>query len=399
MRTAERWRLSALVVLACGAAPGAGWFHHAPVGHGGPRLRALSGAAAFLPTAPLSSERVHTAGGPVGIASRLEPPGKATELTSTNSAEPLSWESAVGRFGLLPGALLKLRQRDAWLGRLSSAPGMLMIRRTSKIWGFISALVFKRAISSQLPGTPEDERRLARECKEGLLELGPTFIKLGQLLSTRVDVMPPAFIEELSTLQDQCPPFPLSEVYEILDRELGPNAFAEFDPIPLAAASLGQVHLATTREGERVCVKVQRPGLEELFRVDLKNLQVLSEVAMSLDRSPDRILRDWWEIFAQNARIVYEEIDYRREAANAQQFAENFKDVPWLRVPKMHLNYSTSRVLTMEYCPGVKVSAIDKIDALGLLLIITNTNNINTTNTTTTDNTTTNKITIKDEPD
>mmetsp|Transcript_27800 Transcript_27800/g.63926 ORF Transcript_27800/g.63926 Transcript_27800/m.63926 type:complete len:134 (-) Transcript_27800:139-540(-) len=133
---------------------------------------------------------------------------------------------------------------------------MLMIRRTSKIWGFISALVFKRAISSQLPGTPEDERRLARECKEGLLELGPTFIKLGQLLSTRVDVMPPAFIEELSTLQDQCPPFPLSEVYEILDRELGPNAFAEFDPIPLAAASLGQVHLATTREGERVCVEV-----------------------------------------------------------------------------------------------------------------------------------------------
>mmetsp|Transcript_27480 Transcript_27480/g.69362 ORF Transcript_27480/g.69362 Transcript_27480/m.69362 type:complete len:86 (+) Transcript_27480:874-1131(+) len=76
---------------------------------------------------------------------------------------------------------------------------------------------------------------------------------------------------------------------------------------------------------------------------------------MSLDRSPDRILRDCWEIFAQNARIVYEEIDYRREAANAQQFAENFKDVPWLRVPKMHLNYSTSRVLTMEYCPGVKV--------------------------------------------
>jgi len=170
--------------------------------------------------------------------------------------EPLSWESAVGRFGLLPGALLKLRQRDAWLGRLSSAPGMLMIRRTSKIWGFISALVFKRAISFQLPSTPEDERRLARECKEGLLELGPTFIKLGQLLSTRVDVMPPAFIEELSTLQDQCPPFPLSEVYEILDRELGPNAFAEFDPIPLAAASLGQVHLATTREGERVCVEV-----------------------------------------------------------------------------------------------------------------------------------------------
>ncbi|KAJ1629126.1 hypothetical protein T492DRAFT_841069 [Pavlovales sp. CCMP2436] len=165
MRTAERWRLSALVVLACGAAPGAGWFYHAPVGHGGPRLRALSGAAAFLPTAPLSSERVHTA------------------------------------------------------GRLSSAPGMLMIRRTSKIWGFISALVFKRAISSQLPSTPEDERRLARECKEGLLELGPTFIKLGQLLSTRVDVMPPAFIEELSTLQDQCPPFPLSEGADLLRQQ------------------------------------------------------------------------------------------------------------------------------------------------------------------------------------
>ena len=357
MRGRVVWRVAA-VLLAARAAPATGWSHARAVCHRRPAAQ------------PRTPSRVLSA----GLAPRAEslgddvdPKGSALRSAAPGNPSELSWESAVARFGLLPKALLKQRQRDDWIGRrLAGMPGVLMIRRTSQIWGFISAVVVKRALSSTLPGTPDDERRLARECKEGLLALGPTFIKLGQLLSTRVDVMPPAFIDELSTLQDQCPPFALEQVLSILDAELGPGAFAHVDPKPLAAASLGQVHLATTREGERVCVKVQRPGLEELFRVDLKNLQLLSEVAMQLDRTPDRVLRDWREIFAQNARILFEEVDYTLEAGNAERFAANFAAVPWLRVPKIYRAYSTARVLTMEYVPGVKVTALARIDELGL---------------------------------
>lgn len=364
-----------LFLVAWCAAPGAGWIHSPAAA--GPRLLAHGELRrTSRPPLPHSAALARTAGRAhsIGLATLDRPEGANVAPDAANPLKPgtgnpseLSWETAVARFGLLPRVLLKVRKREEWLGRrLGGLPGILMIRRTSQIWAFISAVVIKRALSSKLPSSQSDEQRLARDCKEGLITLGPTFIKLGQLLSTRVDVMPPAFIEELSTLQDQCPPFPLEQVRAIIDAELGPDAFSYLDPKPLAAASLGQVHLATTREGQRVCVKVQRPGLEELFRVDLRNLQVLSELAMQLDRTPDRVLRDWRELFAQNARIIYEEIDYTREAQNAIRFARNFKDVPWLRVPQVYVNYSTSRVLTMEYVPGCKVNALGELDRLGL---------------------------------
>jgi len=283
-------------------------------------------------------------GGVLSIVSKLQPPNASRLLSLAQSGE--------------------LTEATAAATSSSWVPGALMVRRTAQIWTFISAMVIK----SYAWGTSNEDyaRRFARECRDGLLALGPTFIKLGQLLSTRVDVMPQVFVDELSTLQDNCPPFPVKDVLRIIEEELGENPFAEFDEEPLAAASLGQVHLATTKEGERVAVKVQRPGLRELFSVDLKNLQVVAEMAMNLDRTPDRVLRDWREIFEQNARIIYEEIDYTREADNADKFAENFKNIPWLRVPKVYREYSGKRVITMEYVPGVKVNKVDEIDKLGL---------------------------------
>jgi len=288
--------------------------------------------------------------------------------SKSSPGREFSWENSLTRFSLLPRALLTKGQSRGPISKLMrSAPGFFMVKRTLKIWLFLTAVFVKSAFTSAAPGAGSaDDRELARNCKEGLIALGPTFVKLGQLLSTRVDVMPKAFIDELSTLQDEVPPFPLSDVKRIVAAELGEDAFADFDETPLAAASLGQVHPATTKEGERVAVKVQRPGLEDLFRVDLKNLQVLSELATILDRTPDRVLRDWREIFAQNARIIYEEIDYERELNNTLTFANNFKDVPWLRVPKVYPAYSSKRVLTMEYVPGTKISNVDECDRLGL---------------------------------
>lgn len=121
------------------------------------------------------------------------------------------------------------------------------------------------------------------------------------------------------------------------------------------------MHLAVTAEGERVAVKVQRPGLKELFDADLANLKLLAELLRRLDKTPDSMLRDWREIFDSNTRIIYEEIDYRKEAANGEKFAENFRGQPWIKVPAVFKELSSQRVLTMEYVPGVKISSVDAI--------------------------------------
>jgi hypothetical protein len=289
LRCARALLLAAVVVTPC-----ASWSSSTPAARTASGLRSLSEPHVKQPIArrPPMPLRAHApARQAIGAVVDSEPVrsaavGAAAEAKRSRGGSELSWETAVARFGLLPKALRQARKREQMLGsRLRGLPGFLFLQRTSQIWVFLSAFVIKRALAnSTRRGTAEgavstdadvaNERQLARECKEGLIALGPTFIKLGQLLSTRVDVMPPAFIEELSTLQDECPPFPLAEVLAIVERELGPGAFAQFDDKPLAAASLGQVHLATTRDGRRVAVKVQRPGLEDLFKVDLKNLQV-----------------------------------------------------------------------------------------------------------------------------
>lgn len=355
----------ALAVLFLSAAQCHSWRARGPSGSL-PRnlvMRRTAGDPRRIPRAPTVPRAVSgqppTSAAHVGQAAERE----AAVASGDTADEPTSHVAHEGGHvdqglwgGLFQGKLLS--------ATLAQLPSSFMVKRTAQTWAFISSVVLRITVMGTSNGT--DTQHLAREIRDGLLALGPTYIKLGQLLSTRVDVIPPVFLDELATLQDNCPPFPLEEVKGIIEADLGPNAFAQFDDEPLAAASLGQVHLATTKEGQRVAVKVQRPGLRELFTVDLKNLQVLAEVAMILDRTPDRILRDWREIFEQNARIIYEEIDYTREANNAVRFAENFKDVPWLRTPEPFLNLTSRRVLTMEYVPGTKISDIDAIDALGL---------------------------------
>jgi predicted unusual protein kinase regulating ubiquinone biosynthesis (AarF/ABC1/UbiB family) len=222
----------------------------------------------------------------------------------------------------------------------------------------------------------EGRRHGAQSLKEGLLRLGPTFIKLGQLASTRVDLFPREYIEELSTLQDQVPPFPMRVVRQIIKDDLGRDIeelFDEFEEEPMAAASLGQVHKARIN-GQDVAVKVQRAGLRELFDVDLKNLRVLAQMLDWLDPKTDGASRNWLEIYNESARLLYEEIDYEHEAQNAKKFADNFVQNAhnggsmddWVRVPRILDAYTTKRVLVMEYVKGTKISKLEAIDALGL---------------------------------
>ncbi|KAL3684596.1 hypothetical protein R1sor_002618 [Riccia sorocarpa] len=250
------------------------------------------------------------------------------------------------------------------------------IQRTLEIWGFVVGFLFRWWLMKQnfmyRGGKTEEKvkekrRGLAKWLKEGLLRLGPTFIKIGQQFSTRVDILPQEYVEQLAELQDQVPPFDSDIALKIVEEELGrvDQIFERFDRDPIAAASLGQVHRARLR-GEEVVVKVQRPGLKDLFDIDLKNLRVIAENLQKIDPKSDGAKRDWVAIYDECASVLYEEIDYCKEAENSQLFANNFKDMDYVKVPRVYWELTTPQVLTMEYVPGIKINRIAALDQLGV---------------------------------
>ncbi|MBN2516477.1 MAG: AarF/ABC1/UbiB kinase family protein [Deltaproteobacteria bacterium] len=199
-----------------------------------------------------------------------------------------------------------------------------------------------------------------------LEELGPTFVKLGQILSTRPDLIPVSLIRELSKLQDEVPPFPASQAKAIVETELNApvgELFQKFDEIPMAAASIGQVHRAQLKSGEEVIVKVQRPQIKPQIEVDLEillHLATLVEKHMEEGElyRPTRIVEEF-------ARIIEKEIDYTIEASYAERFARQFLGNTDIYVPRVFREYSTKRVLTMEYVSGIKASEIVALDDQG----------------------------------
>lgn len=199
-----------------------------------------------------------------------------------------------------------------------------------------------------------------------LVELGPTFIKLGQVLSTRPDLIPPAYIAELTKLQDTVPPEPWEPVQEQIETELGESTtelFARIEHEPMAAASLAQVHPASLHDGDDVVVKVQRPDIEETIEVDLEILQDLARLLqgrISLAR-----LYDLPQIARGFATTLRMELDFYREGHNADRFRENFAEDPYLYVPEIHWDFTTRRVLVMERIRGIKIDNIEALDEAG----------------------------------
>lgn len=199
-----------------------------------------------------------------------------------------------------------------------------------------------------------------------LEELGPTFVKLGQIASTRPDLIPEEIIRELEKLQDHVPPFSFQEVREIVQSELGEeieNIFLHFEDVPLAAASIGQVHRATLRTGEQVAVKIQRPNITTVIETDLEILQDLATLAEQRSELAAKYqIRDMMDEFSKSLR---EELDYTNEARNAEKIANQFKDDSTIYVPKVFWEYTTKKVLTMEYVEGVKFNEIDQLKKNG----------------------------------
>jgi ubiquinone biosynthesis protein len=200
-----------------------------------------------------------------------------------------------------------------------------------------------------------------------LEELGPTFLKMGQILSTRPDILPVEFMQELSKLQDEVPPFPYSEVQATIQKEFNKSVgqkFSSFDEQPLAAASIGQVHKAKMPDGKNVVVKIQRPGIQRTIKVDL-------EIMMHLAGLMELHLEGWdiqrpTRIVEEFARTLEKELDYTLEAAHMERFARQFEDEPAVYVPQVYREATTSRVLTMEHISGIKASDIDRLEKEGL---------------------------------
>jgi predicted unusual protein kinase regulating ubiquinone biosynthesis (AarF/ABC1/UbiB family) len=218
--------------------------------------------------------------------------------------------------------------------------------------------------ADEAPIEPDVQAR-AKAFAESLQRMGPTYVKFGQLVSTRPDIVPPEYINELETLQDNIPPFSFADVERIVEEELGvriSKAFAEFDSTPLAAASLGQVHRAQLRDGRDVVVKVQRPNVNEQVH---KDLEVFTDIAQELERHTDIGRRMNLVAAIEQAKLaMFSELNYLQEARNAETLRSNLEQFPEIYIPEVIHDYTSARVLTMELVKGRKVS---KLTPLALL--------------------------------
>lgn len=230
-------------------------------------------------------------------------------------------------------------------------------------FGLINLLPFstRRVINDQR----EPDSLLAVKFRKALEELGPTFIKLGQLLSTRPDILRPAFVEQLENLQDKVQAIPYQAVVRQLEKELGhpDEVFAEFDPQPLAAASIGQVHRARLKSGEQVIVKIQRPDIEQKIAEDLRIILAVARLSEARSEEARRI--GIAAMIEDYGKMLMRELDYAREARSTQRTYNNFSEDPRVMIPAVYREYTTRRVLVEEYIEGVKLSDVDEIKKRG----------------------------------
>ncbi|AHF07119.1 ABC1 kinase family protein [Desulfitobacterium metallireducens] len=214
-----------------------------------------------------------------------------------------------------------------------------------------------------------DPQTVGARLRHALEELGPTYVKLGQIASTRPDILPDFLIRELEKLQDQVAPFPYDEASQIIESELGKKPteiFERFEEIPIAAASIGQVYRAVLKSGEKVAVKVQRPQITQTIETDLEILLDLATIAENrVDWAKHYQLKEMVEEFARSLRS---ELDYSIEGRNAEKIGSQFKDTPEVHIPKIYWDYSTKKILTLEFVHGVKLSQFEDLTALGYSL-------------------------------
>lgn len=255
---------------------------------------------------------------------------------------------------------------DAIADYYRARPWQVIGRTLSIVWSF--ALFLGHQLWDHLTQQVEKNKlRRASELRQMLIHLGPTFIKVGQALSTRPDLIRKDFLEELIKLQDQLPPFDHELAFRIIEQELGitvSQAYREISPQPVAAASLGQVYRAFLHTGEEVAVKVQRPNLRKTLNLDLFLMRWAAKILAPV--LPLNLGHDLTLIVDEFGIKLYEEIDYIHEGHNAEKFAANFWGDTTVKVPAIYWQFSSERVLTLEWIQGVKLTNAQDLEALGI---------------------------------
>ncbi|XP_020696481.1 protein ACTIVITY OF BC1 COMPLEX KINASE 3, chloroplastic [Dendrobium catenatum] len=253
--------------------------------------------------------------------------------------------------------------------RYGSRP-IKVLQRTVEILTAVGSFAFKLFLDKRLGLLDQRKRMRAAELRRIFTRLGPTFVKIGQGLSTRPDICPPEFLEELSELQDALPTFPDAEAFACIERELGlpiDSIYSALSPSPIAAASLGQVYKAQLRlSGELVAVKVQRPGIEEAIGLDF---YLLRGLGFLINKYVNFISSDVVALIDEFARRVYQELNYVQEGKNARRFKKLYADKADVLVPDIFWDYTSAKVLTMEWVDGVKLNQQEAIEKQGLKLL------------------------------
>ncbi len=234
-----------------------------------------------------------------------------------------------------------------------------------RLWFFHwSMLVLRRYVIGTEKNKEINQEKQAVWLKEKLIELGPTFIKIGQSMGTRPDLLPLPFVKALGELQDSVPSFPNEIAFARIEKELEKKineVYEEFDIEPVAAASLGQVYRAKLYTGEEVAVKVQRPNLAGIIRGDIEILRTVTKFAERFPALNENA--DWSGMLREFDETIHEEMDYSAEGRNAERFRESFKDWTNVHVPKIYWNATTSKVITMEFIHGTKVTGLEDLRA------------------------------------
>ncbi|MEH2135619.1 ABC1 kinase family protein [Nostoc sp.] len=241
-----------------------------------------------------------------------------------------------------------------------------VLRRIFAVLGPTLSFVFGLWSDSKRGIVVKNDRRRATQLRELLTKLGPAYIKIGQALSTRPDLVPTVYLEELTKLQDQLPPFPNELAYQFIQEELGAppeEVYAELSAQPIAAASLGQVYKGKLKTGEEVAVKVQRPDLRERIAIDL---YLLRNIAAWVQKKVKRVRSDLVGILDELGDRIFEEMDYIHEGENAERFFELYGHIKDIYVPKIYWEYTNRRVLTMEWINGIKLTQTAEISAQGI---------------------------------
>ena len=263
-------------------------------------------------------------------------------------------------------AVARLREAAESQGRRAQFKAWIKAQRYASFDRFIRVLrylVFRGA-----DGSARKQARLEQQAawmRKSLIDLGPTFIKIGQALGTRADLLPLAYVKELATLQDQVPAFSTAEAFAIVESELGRSiheCYPEIDSEPIAAASLGQVYRARLATGEEVAVKVQRPNLEALISFDVAILFRLVKLTNRFFPKANENA-DWEGMLHEFHSTIFEEMDYVKEGRNADRFRYNFRTWRAIRVPKVYWSHTNTRVLTLDFIRGTKVVDIEGLKA------------------------------------